>query len=81
MPPAMKLLFVADPLEVFKPYKDSTYAMMREAAARGHAIHACEPAHLHWQRGAKVMAQVRQLLHPGNDYSRSGCTICAPAAV
>ena len=27
----MKLLFVADPLESFKTYKDSTFAMMREA--------------------------------------------------
>ena len=30
----MKLLFIADPLEGFKTYKDSTFAMMREAAAR-----------------------------------------------
>ena len=28
----MRLLFVADPLEDFKTYKDSTYTMMREAA-------------------------------------------------
>ncbi|MFX8207406.1 hypothetical protein ABTL06_19550, partial [Acinetobacter baumannii] len=28
----MKLLFVADPLHTFKTYKDSTFAMMREAA-------------------------------------------------
>ncbi len=62
----MKLLFVADPLEVFKPYKDSTYAMMREAAARGHAIYACEPAHLHWQRGGKVTARVRGLALTGS---------------
>ena len=26
--PAMKLLFVADPLETFKTYKDTTFAMM-----------------------------------------------------
>ena len=57
----MKLLFVADPLELFKPYKDSTFAMMREAAARGHGIWACEAAHLNWQRGAPVRAQVREL--------------------
>ena len=57
----MNLLFVADPLESFKPYKDSTFAMMREAAARGHGLWACEPAHLHWQRGAPVRAQVREL--------------------
>ena len=28
----MKLLFVADPLETFKTYKDTTFAMIREAA-------------------------------------------------
>ena len=61
----MKLLFVADPLESFKPYKDSTFAMMREAAARGHALWACEPAHLHWQRGTPVRAKARQLLLTG----------------
>ncbi len=57
----MNLLFVADPLESFKPYKDSTFAMMREAAARGHGLWACEPAQLHWQRGAPVRARVRGL--------------------
>jgi glutathione synthase len=57
----VNLLFVADPLESFKPYKDSTFAMMREAAARGHHLWACEPAQLHWQRGAPVRAKVRGL--------------------
>ena len=57
----MKLLFVADPLEVFKPYKDSTFAMMREASSRGHAIFATEPAQMHWQRGARVSATVRSI--------------------
>ena len=52
----MNLLFVADPLELFKPIKDTTFAMMREAAARGHGLWACEPAHLNWQRGAPVRA-------------------------
>jgi glutathione synthase len=33
----MKLFFVADPLESFKTYKDTTFAMMREAARRGHS--------------------------------------------
>jgi len=31
----MKILFVADPLDSFKLSKDSTYAMMVEAAKRG----------------------------------------------
>jgi glutathione synthase len=55
----VNLLCVADPLESFKPYKDSTFAMMREAASRGHTLWACEPADLHWQRGAPVRALVR----------------------
>ncbi len=63
----MKLLFVADPLESFKPYKDSTFAMMREAAARGHVIVACEPRHLRWQHGGQVMAEVREITLTGLD--------------
>ena len=58
----MDLLFVADPLESFKTYKDSTFAMMREAARRGHALWACEQAQLVWQRGARVTAaKARQI--------------------
>ena len=57
----MNLLFVADPLESFKIYKDSTFAMMREAAARGHALLACEPRQLRWQRGGRVVATVREM--------------------
>jgi glutathione synthase len=53
----MKLLFVADPLESFKTYKDTTFSMMREAARRGHQVWACEPADLVWVRGARVVAR------------------------
>lgn len=37
----MNVLFIADPLSGFKIYKDSTYAMMRELAKRGHQLHHC----------------------------------------
>jgi glutathione synthase len=57
----MRLLFVADPLEHFKTAKDSTFAMMREAAARGHELFACEPAQISWQRGGQVSAPLRQI--------------------
>ena len=30
--PPMRIAFIADPLESFKIYKDSTFAMMEEAA-------------------------------------------------
>lgn len=53
----MKLLFVADPLGTFQPYKDTTFAMMREAARRGHELWACEPADLVWRHGARVVAR------------------------
>jgi glutathione synthase len=53
----MNLLFVVDPLESFKTYKDSTYAMMREAVRRGHTLWACEAPQLLWRRGGRVSAQ------------------------
>ena len=63
---SVKLLFVADPLESFKPYKDSTFAMMREAAVRGHALWACGPQDLRWQRGQPVMATAREITLTGD---------------
>jgi glutathione synthase len=63
----MDLLFVADPIEHFKTYKDTTFAMMREAERRGHAIWACEPRQLVWQRGARVTAMAaRQIALTGD---------------
>ena len=62
----MKLLFVADELESFKTYKDSTFAMMREAAARGHTLMACTPRDLRWQRGEPVTGFVRDITLTGD---------------
>ena len=56
----MKLLFVADPLEVFKTYKDTTFAMTSEAASRGYTLFACEPKDLVWQSGGRVEATLRE---------------------
>ena len=57
----MHILFVADPIEHFKIYKDTTFSMMREAQRRGHGISVCEPRHLRWQRGQPVTARVREI--------------------
>jgi glutathione synthase len=57
----MHLLVVADPIESFKIYKDSTFAMMREAQKRGHRLSVCEPKDLMWQQGAAVTAFVRDI--------------------
>ena len=64
----MHVLFVADPLESFKIYKDTTFAMMRELQKRGHTVSACEPADIVWESGGVVQAQVRDIFltgHPG----------------
>jgi len=61
-----KILVVADPLEAFKIYKDTTFAMMRELQRRGHTLAACEPEHLQWQSGQPVTAQVRHVTLTGD---------------
>jgi len=64
----MDLLFVADPIETFKTYKDSSFAMMREAARRGHRLHVCEPTDLVWVRGGRVVARnARTLILTGRE--------------
>ena len=65
----MKLLFVADPIEGFKTHKDTTFVMMREAAARGHTLLACEPKDLMWQRGGQVTAYVREITLTGDAHA------------
>ncbi len=57
----MHILFIADPLESFKTYKDSTFAMMRAASARGHTLSACEPKDIMWRSGGLVTAHVRDI--------------------
>ena len=61
----MNILFIADPLESFKIYKDTTFAMMRELQKRGHTLSACEPKDIMWQRGAPVTAYVRDITLTG----------------
>ena len=62
----MNLLFIADPLESFKIHKDTTFAMMREAQKRGHALAACEPQDVMWRRDAPVTAHVRDIRLTGD---------------
>jgi glutathione synthase len=74
----MILLFVADPLESFKTYKDTTFSMMRAAAGRGHQLWACHPADLVWvsggqvtARGARRIALTGQSSEHGHDWFRT----------
>jgi glutathione synthase len=71
----MQILFVCDPLDGFKPYKDSTVAMMRAAQARDHGVWACAPDDLQisWQGPAQSfrIAAQRLTLSP-SDATQTG---------
>jgi len=58
----MKIAILADPLSSFKTYKDSTYAMMAEAARRGHELHAFEQGDLALENGEVVASVMRVTL-------------------
>ena len=60
----MKLAFVVDPLDSFKIYKDTTFAIMREAAARRHELYALEQEDLAWS-GGSVHGSARRLYLTG----------------
>ena len=61
----MHILFITDPLESFKIYKDTTFAMMREAQRRDHTLSACGPQDIMWQQGSPVTAYVRDITLTG----------------
>ncbi len=61
----MNIHFIADLLDHFKIYKDTTYAIMAEAARRSHTLYACEPQHLAWT-GTNVEANARRITIVGD---------------
>jgi glutathione synthase len=62
----LRFLFVLDPLDSLKAYKDTSVAMMRAAQARGHAVFACEQPHLHWLKN-RVAAAALHISLTDND--------------
>jgi glutathione synthase len=56
----MKIAFVLDPLDSIKTYKDSSFAMMREAASRGHVLASLQQEDLILRDG-KVFGYARAL--------------------
>jgi glutathione synthase len=61
----MKFAFLADPLDHFKIYKDTTYAMMSEAARRGHSVYAFQQKDMAYVEG-KVTANVARIEMTGD---------------
>ncbi|MGY8527124.1 glutathione synthase [Paracidovorax citrulli] len=67
----MRILFITDPLDTFKTYKDSTYAMMVEAAGRGHQLYFCLQPQLTLSSGVvEAAASALHLTGDGDDWFR-----------
>ena len=62
----MKLLFIIDPPDSLKAYKDTSVAMMRAAEARGHRVFVCRQEQLHWSRH-RVAAATQRISTTDND--------------
>jgi len=63
----MELLFIVDPPEELKAYKDTSVAMMRGAQARGHAVHVCLQTSLAWRDGQTLAETTRIVLGERDD--------------
>jgi glutathione synthase len=62
----MRIAFILDPLDSLRTYKDSSYVMMRECAARGHDVWEMQQGDLAWANG-RVMAHARHLRLTGDE--------------
>jgi glutathione synthase len=69
----MEFAFILDPLPALKAYKDSSIAMMRALARRGHALFALEPGDIRWEQGT-TRARMRpiEVLDDDHDWYRVG---------
>lgn len=62
----MKLAFILDPLDSLKTYKDTSVAIMREAARRGHELFTAEQGDL-MTRGARAVLKAAPFSFGGTD--------------
>jgi glutathione synthase len=69
----MDFAFILDPLPFLKAYKDTSVAMMRALAARGHRIYALEQADVFWREGVTAArARPLKLLADEHDWYEVG---------
>jgi len=69
----MDFAFILDPLPELKAYKDTSVAMMRALAKRGHRILAGEQCHLVWEDGVTRMRAVPlELEEDDHDWYKAG---------
>lgn len=75
----MKLLFILDPLEKLKTYKDTSIAVMREAEKRGHTLFVSMQHDL-FLRGDKARINAQAFAFSGDSYAVSAAGEHSPAA-
>jgi glutathione synthase len=69
----MDFAFVLDPLPLLKAYKDTSIAMMRAVAARGHRVYAVEQPAIYWRDGAtRAKARALELRADDHDWYSAG---------
>ncbi|MEO5655829.1 MAG: glutathione synthase [Nitrosospira sp.] len=72
----MKITFILDHLDSIKTYKDSSFAMMREAVLRGHDLFALQQGDLVWKGGETIgLARALELTNEtdrGRPWYRAG---------
>ena len=77
----MKLAFILDPLDTIKTYKDSSFAMMEEAALRGHQLFVMHQEHLLCRDAeARAIAAPIRLTGDKKAWHETGATSEAPLA-
>jgi glutathione synthase len=67
----VKFLFILDPLDELKAYKDTSVAMMRAAQARGHEVYACGQQDLYSSGRVQASAQRLSLADNDEDWYRA----------
>jgi glutathione synthase len=65
----MRIAFVADPLDTFKIYKDSTFAMMTAAARRGYQIWYIAQPHIARDPDGSVRARCERIALTGDPHA------------
>jgi glutathione synthase len=69
----MEFAFILDPLPELKAYKDSSIAMMRALAQRGHRVHALAQADMYWDAGVtRGRARPLELFADNDAWYRAG---------
>ena len=68
----MKLAFILDPLDSLKTAKDTSLAIMREAAARGHALFVAEQDDLILRNGTALIQAAEFRFSDGAEWFMSG---------